>query len=116
MNKHLVKSIQISLLFMALSSAQERPIGINLYHISYADPLVIFRDVMKQCAPWWVQDAAGHEWHIDSVTVPQRPDGYPLQAGKHDLVWHAVKRSSGVYFIKISGQGIEEKKKILFLK
>ena len=64
---------------LSLFAQPDRPIGVNLSGIHDYSSQWMFVDAMKQCRPWIVQPQAGSPWSVDTVTIPQRPDGYPTQ-------------------------------------
>ena len=80
MQKHLFFVLFVFLLTNISTPAQlDRPIGVNLSGIHDYSPQWMFVDAMKQCRPWIVQPNAGSPWSVDTVAIPSRPDGYPLE-------------------------------------
>jgi len=88
--------------------------GINLSHIHYWSSMWMFKDVMKQSAPWWVQDENMTTWSLDE-TIPLRQDGYPLQVPHDGKIVHTVVLMhmledgplypEGQYTFRFKGQG-----------
>ena len=78
--KKLITLLMGMLCVMSTMMAQnnDRPIGINLSYITDWSPQFVFKDAMKQCRPWYVQRAWDwNSWDEDTVTIPERSDGYP---------------------------------------
>lgn len=67
----------------------ETQLGINLSHIHYWSSQWMFKDVMKQSAPWWIQPEDLSEWSVNEI-IPLRDDGYPIEIPYNGHVVHTA--------------------------
>jgi len=79
-------------------------------------PQLIFVDAMKHAGEWMVQKTDLADWSLDSVSIPDRPDGYPTHVpfaqGSDSFVVHTIMfwnlpnlYPSGTYMLKFKGKG-----------
>lgn len=72
----------LTLIFLGhsvISYSQSRELGTNASGLSYWASQTMFKDAFKQTGSWLTRNASsGNPWNTN-MTVPSRPDGYPLE-------------------------------------
>lgn len=71
--------VQILVFNFCFAQQQNRPIGINLSFVTDYSTELVFRNTFKQCRSWITANANNSGAWNTNVSIPLRPDGYPVQ-------------------------------------